>query len=69
MKKITDREYEDYKRLLSDELHGRMLSFHTLEYYFVKANGYDPEKIGKAILEAYWNIKRKQEKEMQYLHM
>lgn len=58
MKQINNKQYEQYMKMLDDKLNGRNLTFETLEM-IVKANGFDAEKVGKDILEAYWRIKKK----------
>ena len=58
MKQISDKKYEQYMKMLDDKLNGRNLAFETLEM-IVKANGFDAEKVGKDIIEAYWRIKKK----------
>lgn len=58
MKQISDKQYEQYMKMLDDKRNGRNLTFDSLEI-IVKANGFDAEKVGKDIIEAYWRIKKK----------
>lgn len=60
MKQISDKQYEQYMKMLDDKRNGRNLTFEALEM-IVKANNFDAEKVGKDILEAYWRIKKKNE--------
>jgi len=57
MKQISDKQYEQYMKMLDDKRNGRNLAFETLEM-IVKANNFDAEKVGKDIIEAYWRIKK-----------
>ena len=50
MKKITEKEYEEYQQYLADKRHGKILTPDGLRF-ICEANGYDPEKIGKHLLE------------------
>lgn len=58
MKQISDKQYDQYMRMLDDKRNGRNLTFEALEM-IVKANNFDAEKVGKDIIEAYWRIKKK----------
>lgn len=57
MKQISDKQYEQYMKMLDDKRNGRNLAFETLEM-IIKANNFDAEKVGKDIIEAYWRIKK-----------
>jgi hypothetical protein len=50
MKKLTDREYEQYQEYLDASNHGRLLTPDGLNIVCA-AFDYDPEKIGKHMLE------------------
>ena len=56
MKKITNKEYEAYEKYKMDVIKGRVLTPDGIRF-IVKANNYNPEGIGKDILEAYAKIK------------
>ena len=57
MKKITDKEYEEFQKYKMDVIKGRVLTPNGIRL-IVKANDYDPEGIGKDILKAYAKIRR-----------
>lgn len=57
MKQISDKQYEQYMKMLDDKRRGRNLTFDALEI-IAKANNFDAEKVGKDIIEAYWRIKK-----------
>ena len=57
MKRVSDKEYEEYKRIIEDKRNGRLFGFDAIEL-IVKANDMTPEKIGRCILEAYYKAKR-----------
>jgi hypothetical protein len=50
MKKITDKEYEEFQKYKHDLIHGRILTPTGIEF-ICKANNYDPYKVGQQILE------------------
>ena len=50
MHKLTDKQYEEYQRLCYARDHGRLLTPDGLRF-MCEACEYDPEKIGKHILE------------------
>lgn len=50
MKQIKDKEYEEYQQYLYNEAHGHIWTLDTLEL-ICSSNDYDPERIGKQILE------------------
>lgn len=52
MHKITDKQYEEYQHLLNDSRHGRILTPDGLRL-ICEALKYDPEEIGKHMLETY----------------
>ena len=56
MKKITDKEYEDYQKYKMDILKGRVLTIEGLRLN-IKANDYDPKAIGNDILKAYAKLR------------
>lgn len=57
MKQISNKQYDQYMRMLDDKRNGRNLAFEALEM-IVKANNFDAGKVGKDIIEAYWRIKK-----------
>ena len=57
MKRITNKEYERYEQYKTDRLNGRILSPDGLRV-ICAANDFDPEKIGKHMLEVYTRFER-----------
>ncbi len=57
MKKITNKEYEEFQKYKTDVLNGRVLTPDGIRL-IIKANDYNPEGIGKDILKTYARIKR-----------
>ena len=49
MKKIKDKQCEEYLKYKSDESHGRFLTPEGLRF-IIQANNYDAEDIGKYFL-------------------
>jgi hypothetical protein len=58
MKKITNKQYEEYQKLLDDKRHGRMLTPDGLRL-ICSACDYDPTEIGKIMLENLANLQAK----------
>ena len=58
MKKITNKQYEEYQKLLDDIRHGRMLTPDGLRLICSACN-YDPTEIGKVMLENLANLQAK----------
>lgn len=58
MKKITNKQYEEYQKLLDDTRHGRMLMPDGLRLICSACN-YDPTEIGKIMLENLANLQAK----------
>lgn len=58
MKKITDKEYEEFQKYKTDVIKGRVLTPEGIRL-IVKANDYNPEGIGKDILRAYAKMRNK----------
>lgn len=58
MKQITNKEYEEYEQYKRDKLHGKILTPDGLRF-ICEANGYDPEKIGKHLLEVLPKVLQK----------
>ena len=56
MKKITDKEYEEFQKYKTDVMKGRILTPDGIRL-IIKANNYDPEGIGKDILRAYAKLR------------
>ena len=56
MQKLTDKQYNEYQRMLRDKEEGRLLTPDVLRM-ICSANEYDPEKIGLHMLTvlANWN--------------
>lgn len=52
MQKITNKEYEEYKKLKGDKMAGRILTLDGLRF-ICEASDFDAEKIGKTMLETY----------------
>ena len=58
MKKITNKQYEEYQKLLDDKEHGRILTPGGLRLICSACN-YDPTEIGKIMLENLANLQAK----------
>ena len=58
MKQITNREYEEFQKYKEDKLYGRVLTSDGLRL-ICAAENYDPETIGKRMLETLAKIGRK----------
>lgn len=58
MKKITNKQYEEYQKLLDGTRHGRMLTSDGLRLICSACN-YDPTEIGKIMLENLANLQAK----------
>lgn len=56
MPTITKKQLEDYNRLYSDMIYGKILTPDGLRL-ICEANNYDPEAIGKQMLETYAKMK------------
>lgn len=50
MKQVKNSEYEEFKKYLHDKNNSRILTLDGLRF-ICQANDYDPEKIGKHMLE------------------
>lgn len=50
MKQISNKEYEEYQKYLREKNSGRILNPDGLRF-ICAANDYDPEKIGRHMLE------------------
>ena len=50
MKQVKNSEYDQFKKYLHDKNNGRILTLDGLRF-ICQANDYDPEKIGKHMLE------------------
>ena len=50
MKQIKNAEYEEFQKYLHDKNNGRILTPDGLRF-ICQANGYDPEEIGRHMLE------------------
>ncbi len=57
MKQITNKEYEEFQKYKEDKIYGRVLTSDGLRL-ICAAENYDPEAIGKRMLEALAKIKR-----------
>ena len=57
MKQITNKEYEEFQKYKEDKLYGRVLTYDGLRF-ICAAENYDPEAIGKRMLEALAKIGR-----------
>ena len=57
MKQITNKEYEEFQKYKEDKLYGRVLTPDGLRS-ICAAENYDPEAIGKRMLEALAKIGR-----------
>lgn len=58
MKKITNKQYEEYQKLPDDKEHGRILTPDGLRLICSACN-YDPTEIGKIMLENLANLQAK----------
>ena len=58
MKQISNKEYEKYQQYLTDQLHGRTLTPDGLRIICASFD-YDPEKIGKHMLEMLAKFRNK----------
>ena len=58
MQKITNKQYEEYRRLIYDRDHGRMLTPDGLRLICSACND-DPTEIGKIMLENLANLQAK----------
>ena len=56
MPTITKKQLEDYNRLYNDLIYGKILTPDGLRL-ICEANNYDPEAIGKQMLETYAKMK------------
>lgn len=56
MPTITKKQLEDYNRLYNDIIYGKILTPDGLRL-ICEANNYDPEAIGKQMLETYAKMK------------
>lgn len=56
MKKITDKEYEEFQKYKTDVIKGRILTPDGIRL-IIKANDYDPKAIGLDILKAYAKLR------------
>lgn len=52
MKKITNKEYEEYQAYKMDVVKGRVLTTDALRL-IIEANDHDPMRIGEMILDGY----------------
>ena len=59
MKQITNKEYEEFLKYKEDKLYGRFLTSHGLRL-ICAAENYDPEAIGKRMLETLVKIQNTQ---------
>ena len=57
MKQITNKEYEEFQKYKEDKLYGRVLTPDGLRL-ICAAENYDPEAIGKRMLEGLAKIGR-----------
>lgn len=57
MKQITNKEYEEFQKYKEDKIYGRVLTSDGLHLICVVEN-YDPEAIGKRMLETLAKIGR-----------
>ena len=57
MKQITNKDYEEFQKYKEDKLYGRVLTPDGLRL-ICAAENYDPEAIGKRMLEALAKIGR-----------
>lgn len=58
MKRISDKEYNEYMTLLEQRRNGEILTFDGLEL-IIKANNFDFAKIGEQIVKSWFKIKRR----------
>lgn len=58
MKQITNKEYEEFPKYKEDKLYGRVLTSDGLRF-ICAAENYEPEAIGKRMLEVLTKIGRK----------
>lgn len=58
MKQITNKEFEEYRQYLHDKRNGKRLTPDGLRF-ICEANGHDPEKIGKHLLEVLPKVLQK----------
>ena len=58
MHKTTNKQYEEYQKLLDDKEHGRILTPDGLRLICSACN-YDPHEIGRIMLENLANIQAK----------
>ena len=58
MKQLTNKEYEEYQKYKEGNLYGRLLTSDALRL-ICAAENYDPEAIGKRMLEALAKIENK----------
>lgn len=59
MKQITNKEYEEFLKYKEDKLYGRLLTSDGLRL-ICAAENYDPEAIGKCMLETLVKIQNTQ---------
>ena len=59
MKQITNKEYEEFLKYKEDKLYGRLLTSDGLRL-ICAAENYDPESIGKRMLETLVKIQNTQ---------
>lgn len=59
MKQITNKEYEEFLKYKEDKLYGRLLTSDGLRLICATEN-YDPEAIGKRMLETLVKIQNTQ---------
>lgn len=59
MKQITNKEYEEFLKYKEDKLYGRLLTSDGLRL-ICAAENYDPETIGKRMLETLVKIQNTQ---------
>ena len=57
MKQIKNSEYEEFQKHLRDKNNGRILTPDGLRF-ICQANDYDPEKIGKHMLETLAKLQK-----------
>lgn len=57
MKRITNKEYEEFSKYKEDKLYGRVLTSDGLRL-ICAAENYEPEDIGKRMLQALAKIGR-----------
>ena len=58
MKRISDKEYNEYMSLLEQKRNGEILTVDGLEL-IIKANDFDFAKIGEEIVKNWYRIKNK----------